>query len=105
MKLIFLPVCSFAREQVRELCTNYVEIHGFWWDANYLPNVGIASPQLPVLPPVSHWRHPGMLPKLPGEITEVVEYTLMHNLFYRKSIHIFCNIVPEFRVLIFSNRT
>jgi alpha-L-fucosidase len=25
---------SFLREQVRELCTNYGEIHGFWWDMN-----------------------------------------------------------------------
>jgi alpha-L-fucosidase len=24
----------FLREQVRELCTNYGEIHGFWWDMN-----------------------------------------------------------------------
>jgi alpha-L-fucosidase len=24
---------EFVREQVRELCTNYGEIHGFWWDA------------------------------------------------------------------------
>jgi alpha-L-fucosidase len=27
---------EFVREQVRELCTNYGEIHGFWWDANRL---------------------------------------------------------------------
>lgn len=25
---------EFLREQVRELCTNYGEIHGFWWDMN-----------------------------------------------------------------------
>ncbi len=25
---------GFLREQVRELCTNYGEIHGFWWDMN-----------------------------------------------------------------------
>jgi alpha-L-fucosidase len=25
---------DFLREQVRELCTNYGEIHGFWWDMN-----------------------------------------------------------------------
>jgi alpha-L-fucosidase len=24
----------FLREQVRELCTNYGKIHGFWWDMN-----------------------------------------------------------------------
>jgi len=24
----------FLREQVRELCSNYGEIHGFWWDMN-----------------------------------------------------------------------
>ncbi len=24
----------FLKEQVRELCTNYGEIHGFWWDMN-----------------------------------------------------------------------
>ena len=27
---------EFVRGQVRELCTNYGEIHGFWWDANEL---------------------------------------------------------------------
>jgi alpha-L-fucosidase len=27
---------AFVRAQVRELCTNYGEIHGFWWDANVL---------------------------------------------------------------------
>lgn len=27
---------EFVRAQVRELCTNYGEIHGFWWDANRL---------------------------------------------------------------------
>lgn len=25
---------AFLREQVRELCTNYGELHGFWWDMN-----------------------------------------------------------------------
>jgi alpha-L-fucosidase len=25
---------EFLRGQVRELCTNYGEIHGFWWDMN-----------------------------------------------------------------------
>ena len=25
---------EFLREQVRELCTNYGELHGFWWDMN-----------------------------------------------------------------------
>lgn len=25
---------TFLKEQVRELCTNYGEIHGFWWDMN-----------------------------------------------------------------------
>ncbi|MGE0021191.1 MAG: alpha-L-fucosidase [Draconibacterium sp.] len=25
---------NFLKEQVRELCTNYGEIHGFWWDMN-----------------------------------------------------------------------
>jgi alpha-L-fucosidase len=25
---------SFLKEQVRELCTNYGKIHGFWWDMN-----------------------------------------------------------------------
>ncbi len=25
---------DFLREQVRELCTNYGRIHGFWWDMN-----------------------------------------------------------------------
>ncbi len=25
---------DFLRAQVRELCTNYGEIHGFWWDMN-----------------------------------------------------------------------
>jgi alpha-L-fucosidase len=25
---------EFLKGQVRELCTNYGEIHGFWWDAN-----------------------------------------------------------------------
>ena len=32
----------------------------------------IASPQLPELLPVLHWRHPGTLPGLPCEIAEVV---------------------------------
>lgn len=27
---------AFVRAQVRELCTRYGEIHGFWWDANIL---------------------------------------------------------------------
>ncbi len=27
---------DFVKEQVRELCTNYGEIHGFWWDANVI---------------------------------------------------------------------
>jgi len=27
---------EFVRAQVRELCTNYGEIHGFWWDANVI---------------------------------------------------------------------
>ncbi|OGV64072.1 MAG: glycoside hydrolase [Lentisphaerae bacterium RIFOXYB12_FULL_65_16] len=27
---------EFVREQVRELCTQYGEIHGFWWDANMI---------------------------------------------------------------------
>jgi len=27
---------DFVRAQVRELCTNYGEIHGFWWDANVI---------------------------------------------------------------------
>ncbi|MFH0797215.1 MAG: alpha-L-fucosidase [Candidatus Omnitrophota bacterium] len=26
----------FVKEQVRELCTQYGEIHGFWWDANVM---------------------------------------------------------------------
>ncbi len=25
---------EFVKEQVRELCTNYGQIHGFWWDVN-----------------------------------------------------------------------
>nr|WP_309689397.1 alpha-L-fucosidase [Armatimonas sp.] len=29
-----LAYTEFVREQVRELCTNYGEIHGFWWDMN-----------------------------------------------------------------------
>lgn len=27
---------EFVKAQVRELCTNYGEIHGFWWDANVM---------------------------------------------------------------------
>ena len=27
---------AYVREQVRELCTNYGAIHGFWWDANMI---------------------------------------------------------------------
>lgn len=27
---------EFVKNQVTELCTNYGEIHGFWWDANML---------------------------------------------------------------------
>jgi alpha-L-fucosidase len=27
---------EFVKAQVRELCTNYGEIHGFWWDANVI---------------------------------------------------------------------
>lgn len=27
---------EYVRGQVRELCTNYGELHGFWWDANSL---------------------------------------------------------------------
>jgi len=27
---------EFVKKQVNELCTNYGEIHGFWWDANRL---------------------------------------------------------------------
>jgi alpha-L-fucosidase len=27
---------EFVKSQVRELCTNYGTIHGFWWDANVL---------------------------------------------------------------------
>ena len=27
---------EFVKRQVRELCTNYGEIHGFWWDAQVL---------------------------------------------------------------------
>jgi hypothetical protein len=102
-----LPVCPFVREQVRELCTNYGEIHGIWWDANYLLNAGpdplgvipeqswqilkdkgallicllsfTTSPQLPELLPVFHWRHPGMLPELLIEMTQVVETAVERN--------------------------
>jgi alpha-L-fucosidase len=34
---------EFVREQVRELCSNYGEIYGFWWDANRL---GIVDPSI-----------------------------------------------------------
>lgn len=34
---------EFVRGQVRELCTNYGEIHGFWWDANRL---GVVDPSI-----------------------------------------------------------
>jgi alpha-L-fucosidase len=34
---------EFVREQVRELCTNYGEIHGFWWDAN---RMGVVDPSI-----------------------------------------------------------
>ncbi len=34
---------EFVREQVRELCTNYGEIHGFWWDAHRL---GLVDPSI-----------------------------------------------------------
>jgi alpha-L-fucosidase len=34
---------EFVREQVRELCTNYGEIHGFWWDAQRL---GLVDPSI-----------------------------------------------------------
>jgi len=34
---------EFVREQVRELCTNYREIHGFWWDAN---RMGVVDPSI-----------------------------------------------------------
>jgi alpha-L-fucosidase len=27
---------EYVKAQVRELCTNYGEIHGFWWDANVI---------------------------------------------------------------------
>ena len=27
---------AFVKAQVRELCTNYGEIHGFWWDVNVI---------------------------------------------------------------------
>jgi len=29
-----LAYTEFVRAQVRELCTNYGELHGFWWDMN-----------------------------------------------------------------------
>lgn len=34
---------AFVKEQVKELCTNYGEIHGFWWDANRL---GVEDPSI-----------------------------------------------------------
>jgi alpha-L-fucosidase len=34
---------DFVRAQVKELCTNYGEIHGFWWDANRL---GVVDPSI-----------------------------------------------------------
>jgi alpha-L-fucosidase len=34
---------NFMKNQVRELCTNYGEIHGFWWDANRL---GLRDPSV-----------------------------------------------------------
>lgn len=34
---------EFVREQVRELCTNYGEIHGIWWDAMRL---GVVDPSI-----------------------------------------------------------
>ena len=34
---------NFLKAQVHELCTNYGEIHGFWWDANRL---GIKDPTI-----------------------------------------------------------
>lgn len=34
---------KFLKAQVRELCTNYGEIYGFWWDANRL---GIKEPSI-----------------------------------------------------------
>jgi alpha-L-fucosidase len=30
---------DFVKAQVRELCTNYGEIHGFWWDLNIIKHV------------------------------------------------------------------
>jgi alpha-L-fucosidase len=30
---------EFLKAQVRELCTNYGEIHGFWWDMNVVKHV------------------------------------------------------------------
>jgi alpha-L-fucosidase len=30
----WMKYLEFLRAQVRELCTNYGEIHGFWWDMN-----------------------------------------------------------------------
>jgi len=30
---------DFVKAQVRELCTNYGEIHGFWWDLNSIKHV------------------------------------------------------------------
>jgi alpha-L-fucosidase len=34
---------EFVREQIREICSNYGEIHGIWWDANRL---GIEDPSI-----------------------------------------------------------
>ena len=31
----FEKYLAFVRAQMRELCENYGEIHGFWWDANH----------------------------------------------------------------------
>lgn len=34
---------NFLRRQVRELCTQYGEIHGFWWDMN---STGVVDPSI-----------------------------------------------------------
>ena len=34
---------DFLKRQVKELCSNYGEIHGFWWDANRL---GVTDPSV-----------------------------------------------------------
>lgn len=34
---------GFLKKQVKELCTNYGDIHGFWWDANRL---GVKDPSI-----------------------------------------------------------